>query len=110
MIEYGHDSPFCSPVDLGSPTSVVVMQHAAPLINSPTSSLFFLSITWYFQILKQQQQKYTLHNTISVILLCCSGLCAGHLCTNECMVTVESQPEPLIEHLGEGLGQPWEHR
>jgi len=26
------------------------------------------------------------------------------------MVTVESQPEPLIEHLKKGLGQPWEHR
>ena len=27
-----------------------------------------------------------------------------------CMVTVESQPEPLIEHVGKGPGQPWEHR
>jgi len=26
------------------------------------------------------------------------------------MVTVESWPEPLIEHLGKGPGQPWEHR
>ena len=26
------------------------------------------------------------------------------------MGTVESQPEPLIEHLGKGPGQPWEHR
>ena len=27
-----------------------------------------------------------------------------------CMGTVESRPEPLIEHLGKGSGQPWEHR
>jgi len=27
-----------------------------------------------------------------------------------CMGTAESQPEPLIEHLGKGPGQPWEHR
>ena len=27
-----------------------------------------------------------------------------------CMGTVESWPEPLIEHLRKGLGQPWEHR
>jgi len=26
------------------------------------------------------------------------------------MGTAESQPEPLIEHLGKGPGQPWEHR
>ena len=26
------------------------------------------------------------------------------------MVAVESRPEPLIEHLGKGPGQPWEHR
>jgi len=26
------------------------------------------------------------------------------------MGTVESQPEPLTEHLGKGPGQPWEHR
>jgi len=24
--------------------------------------------------------------------------------------TVESQPEPLTDHLRQGLGQPWEHR
>ena len=29
---------------------------------------------------------------------------------NYCMVTAESWPEPLIEHLGKGPGQPWEHR
>ena len=28
----------------------------------------------------------------------------------ECMGTAESQPEPLMEHLGKGPGQPWEHR
>ena len=27
-----------------------------------------------------------------------------------CMGTAESQPEPLIEHLGKGSGQPWEQR
>ena len=27
-----------------------------------------------------------------------------------CMVTVESRPEPLIEHLGKGPGQLWEYR
>ena len=27
-----------------------------------------------------------------------------------CMGTAESQPEPLIEHLGKGPSQPWEHR
>ena len=27
-----------------------------------------------------------------------------------CMVTAESWPEPLIEHLGKGPNQPWEHR
>jgi len=27
-----------------------------------------------------------------------------------CMGTAESQPEPLIEHLGKGPGQLWEHR
>jgi len=27
-----------------------------------------------------------------------------------CMVTVESQPDPLIEHLWKGPIQPWEHR
>jgi len=27
-----------------------------------------------------------------------------------CMGTVESWPEPLIDHLRQGLGQPWEHR
>ena len=27
-----------------------------------------------------------------------------------CMVTAESRPEPLTEHLGKGPGQPWEHR
>jgi len=26
------------------------------------------------------------------------------------MGTVEPQPEPLIDHLGKGLGQTWEHR
>jgi len=26
------------------------------------------------------------------------------------MGTAESRPEPLIEHLGKGSGQPWEHR
>ncbi len=26
------------------------------------------------------------------------------------MVTVDSRPEPLIEHLGKGPGQLWEHR
>jgi len=26
------------------------------------------------------------------------------------MGPAESQPETLIEHLGKGLGQPWEHR
>jgi len=29
---------------------------------------------------------------------------------NPCVGTVESQPEPLIEHLGKGPGQSWEHR
>lgn len=28
----------------------------------------------------------------------------------ECMGTIESQPEPLIEHLGKGPSQPWEHK
>jgi len=27
-----------------------------------------------------------------------------------CMGTVESRPQPLIDHLRQGLGQPWEHR
>ena len=27
-----------------------------------------------------------------------------------CMGTVESRPETLIDHLRQGLGQPWEHR
>jgi len=27
-----------------------------------------------------------------------------------CMGAAESQPEPLIEHLRKGPGQPWEHR
>ena len=27
-----------------------------------------------------------------------------------CMLTVESQPEPLMEHPGKGPSQPWEHR
>lgn len=27
-----------------------------------------------------------------------------------CMGTAESWPDPLIEHLGKGPGQPWEHR
>jgi len=26
-----------------------------------------------------------------------------------CMGTVESRPETLMEHLGKGAGQPWEH-
>jgi len=27
-----------------------------------------------------------------------------------CMGNAESWPEPLIEHLGKGPGQPWKHR
>jgi len=27
-----------------------------------------------------------------------------------CTVTAESQPKPLIEHLGKGTSQPWENR
>jgi len=35
-----------------------------------------------------------------------------HLKTHiaRCMGAVESQPEPLIDHLWKGPGQPWEHR
>ena len=29
---------------------------------------------------------------------------------SECTGTVESHPEPLIDHLGKGPGQPWEHK
>ena len=32
------------------------------------------------------------------------------LFVNICMGTTEPRPEPLIEHLGEGPGQLWEHR
>ena len=34
----------------------------------------------------------------------------SYRCEGWCMGIVESQPEPLIEHLGKGPGQPWEHR
>ena len=48
--------------------------------------------------------------------LCSQGL--GFSCTQElwevkvcpCMGTVESQPEPLIDHLRRALSQPREHR
>jgi len=30
--------------------------------------------------------------------------------TYMCMGTVESRPEPLLEYLGKGPSQPWEHR
>ena len=52
----------------------------------------------------------------STALLCMAilGLMVGTgLCPvviRGCMGTVESQPEPLMEHLGKGPGQPWEHR
>jgi len=29
---------------------------------------------------------------------------------HHCMGTVKSWPEPLMEHLGKGHGQPWEYR
>ena len=29
---------------------------------------------------------------------------------SHCMGTVESWPEPLIDHLRQALSQPWEHR
>lgn len=29
---------------------------------------------------------------------------------NNCMVTDESRPEALFEHLGKGPGEPWKHR
>ena len=38
------------------------------------------------------------------------SLLEGRFFSEQCMGTVESQPEPLIEHLGKGPDQPWEHR
>jgi len=29
---------------------------------------------------------------------------------SKCMGTAESGPEAVMEHLGKGPGQPWEHR
>jgi len=45
-----------------------------------------------------EERKHNLGNPNFISLICIHT------------VTVESQPEPLIEHLGKGLGQPWEHR
>ena len=39
----------------------------------------------------------------NISFLCLCGL----IC---CMGTAESQPEPLIDHLGKRLIQPWVHR